>query len=57
MRFTADVARIPHARRWVVRQASGAGASAEALRIVALLASEVVTNAVQHGPADRKSVV
>lgn len=51
MRFTADVARIPHARRWVVRQASGAGASAEALRIVALLASEVVTNAVQHGPA------
>jgi anti-sigma regulatory factor (Ser/Thr protein kinase) len=51
VRFTADVARIPHARRWVVRQASGAGASAEALRIVALLASEVVTNAVQHGPA------
>lgn len=51
MRFTADVARIRHARAWVVAEAAQAGASADALRVVALLASEVITNAVLHGPA------
>lgn len=50
MRFAADVAHIPRARRWVVEQATHAGASDDALRVVALLASELVTNAVQHGP-------
>ena len=51
VRFTADVGEVPNARRWVVQEAAVAGAHDETLRIVALLASELVTNAVQHGPA------
>lgn len=51
MRFVADVAQIRHARTWVVAQAAHAGAPADVQRVVGLLASEVVTNAVRHGPA------
>ncbi len=57
MRFTADVAQVPRARHWVVQEATAAGASHDALRVVALLASELVTNAVQHGPAGGEVVV
>lgn len=52
VRFTADVARIRLARAWVVAEAAHAGASAHAQRVVALLASELITNAVVHGPAE-----
>lgn len=51
MRFVADVAQIRHARTWVADEAARAGASDDVRRVVALLASEVVTNAVKHGPA------
>lgn len=51
MRFTADVAMVPRARHWVARAAEAAGAQGMTLRLVALLASELVTNAVLHGPA------
>ena len=50
MRFVADVAQIRHARTWVVAEAAHAGAPADIQRVVGLLASEVVTNAVKHGP-------
>ena len=52
MRFVADVTEIRHARTWVVAEAAHAGAPADIQRVVALLASEVVTNAVKHGPRD-----
>ena len=42
--------RIPASRRWVVDRAQEAGAGPGSLRIIALLASEAVTNAVQHSP-------
>lgn len=51
MRFVADVAQIRHARTWVMAEAAHAGAPVDIQRVVGLLASEVVTNAVRHGPA------
>jgi anti-sigma regulatory factor (Ser/Thr protein kinase) len=51
VRFVADVAQIRHARTWVVSEAAHAGAPDDIQRVVGLLASEVVTNAVKHGPA------
>lgn len=52
MRFTADTTHVPRSRRWVVGCAQRAGASAETLRVIALLTTEAVTNAIRHGPAD-----
>ncbi|WP_182111258.1 MULTISPECIES: ATP-binding protein [unclassified Actinotalea] len=52
MRFPADPAWISRSRRAVTREAQEAGASGHALRIVALLTSEAVANAVVHGPSD-----
>lgn len=51
MRFVADVTQIRHARTWVVAEAAHAGAPVDIQRVVGLLASEVVTNAVKHGPS------
>lgn len=50
MRFAADISRIPASRRWAVGLARAEGASEHALRLVALLTTEAVTNAVRHGP-------
>lgn len=50
LRFTAAVDRIPESRRWVVDWAERHGAQAQDLRILALLTTEAVTNAVRHGP-------
>ena len=50
MRFSAAAPQIPAARRWVVRRAEAAGADPDVVRVVALLTTEAVTNAVMHGP-------
>lgn len=50
MRFVADLAQVRHARTWAVSEATHAGASEDVQRVVGLLTSEVVTNAVRHGP-------
>jgi anti-sigma regulatory factor (Ser/Thr protein kinase) len=42
---------IGHGRRWVAAQAAHQGVGATGLRIVQLLASELIANAVLHGPA------
>lgn len=52
MRFLAGTSDIPRSRHWVTQQARTDGASTEALRVLALLTTEAVTNAVEHGPAD-----
>lgn len=51
MEFVADVTQIRRARTWVVEQAARVGATDDARRVVGLLASELVTNAVKHGPS------
>jgi serine/threonine-protein kinase RsbW len=45
------LASIGHGRRWVAAQAARQGVGATGLRIVQLLASELIANAVLHGPA------
>ncbi len=50
MKFVADVTQIRRARIWVVDEATRAGAGDDVQRVVGLLASELVTNAVKHGP-------
>jgi anti-sigma regulatory factor (Ser/Thr protein kinase) len=43
---------VTFARRWVLRQAASAGVRGEAQAVVELLTSELVANALHHGPAD-----
>lgn len=50
LRFTAALDRIPVSRRWVVAWADRRGAGVPELRTLALLTTEAVTNAIQHGP-------
>ncbi len=50
MRFAADLGRIPPCRHWAVERARELGATEHALRLIALLTTEVATNAVRHGP-------
>lgn len=50
LRFTASLDCIPTSRRWVVDWAAQHGASVRALRTLALLTTEAVTNAIRHGP-------
>lgn len=57
MRFPADPAWIGRSRRWVVGLTQQAGASGHAMRIVALLVTEAVANAVVHGPGHGDVVV
>lgn len=52
MRFAADPGQIAPTRRWATSVARDAGASPHAMRIVALLVTEAVANAVVHGPDD-----
>ena len=55
--FMAHPQRIAEARRWVQRAALLAGASPTSLAKIGLLASELVTNAVLHGPTGGSIVV
>ena len=48
--FVASVECIPVSRRWVVERARRSGCPEESLRTIALLTTEAVANAVQHGP-------
>ena len=41
---------VTYARRWVVRQAADAGIRGDAQAVVELLTSELVANAIHHGP-------
>jgi serine/threonine-protein kinase RsbW len=41
---------VTYARRWVLRQAADAGIRGEAQAAVELLTSELVANAIEHGP-------
>lgn len=41
---------VSSARRWVMRQAAAAGVRGEAHAVVELLTSELVANALHHGP-------
>ncbi len=41
---------VTFARRWVLRQASAAGVRGDAQAVVELLTSELVANALHHGP-------
>lgn len=50
VKFAASVAWIARARHWATAVARDAGASAERQRVVALLTTEAVANAVVHGP-------
>lgn len=52
LRFRADPRHVRRCRHWAVTRATEHGASPEAARLVELLTSEVVTNAVKYGPAD-----
>lgn len=52
MKFAASVAWIARARHWATSVAREAGASAERQRVIALLTTEAVANAVVHGPDD-----
>ncbi|WP_298460956.1 ATP-binding protein [uncultured Cellulomonas sp.] len=42
---------VTYARRWVLRQAAEVGIQGEARAVVELLTSELVANALEHGPA------
>lgn len=50
MRLRADPDRIAASRRWASQAAGRSGASPDAVRVVALLVTEAVANAVIHGP-------
>ena len=52
MRFVASTSGIPPSRHWVTERARRDGASPDALRVIALLTTEAVANAVEHGPPD-----
>jgi serine/threonine-protein kinase RsbW len=50
LRLEADRASVAHARHWVLRRAAEVGVSGEPGAVVELLTSELVANAVVHGP-------
>jgi serine/threonine-protein kinase RsbW len=47
-----DRRHVTYARRWVLRQAADAGVQGQARATVELLTSEMVANALEHGPED-----
>jgi serine/threonine-protein kinase RsbW len=47
-----DRRHVSYARRWVLRQAAEVGIQGEARAVVELLTSELVANALDHGPVD-----
>ncbi|WP_199424160.1 ATP-binding protein [Actinotalea solisilvae] len=52
LRVPADVRHVRRARQWVMAHAGARGLAAPALRVVELLTSELVTNAVKYGGGD-----
>jgi serine/threonine-protein kinase RsbW len=50
MPLAPHLSSIGHGRRWVAAEAARHGVGATGLRIVQLLASELIANAVLHGP-------
>ncbi len=48
---------VTYARRWVLRQAAEAGVGGDTQAVVELLTSELVANALHHGPAGGRIVV
>jgi serine/threonine-protein kinase RsbW len=50
LRLEPDRASVAHARHWVLRRAAEAGVGGEPGAVVELLTSELVANAVVHGP-------
>ncbi len=52
LRVPSDVRQIRRARHWVRGHAAARGLSAQRLRVVELLTSELVTNAVKYGRGD-----
>lgn len=57
VRFEAAPERISASRHWVVEQARRAGAGTGTQWVLALLTTEAVTNAVEHGPEDGQVTV
>lgn len=51
LRFTASVGNVAASRQWVVAWARRNGCPEASVRTLALLTTEAVTNAVEHGPA------
>jgi serine/threonine-protein kinase RsbW len=51
MHLEHDRRSVTYARRWVLRHAADAGIRGEAQATVELLTSELVANALNHGPA------
>lgn len=50
LQLNARETTIAAARHWVVRQATDAGLKSPLIPVVALLSSELITNALLHGP-------
>ncbi|WP_249670748.1 MULTISPECIES: ATP-binding protein [Cellulomonas] len=50
--LTAERSAPRHARHWVMRAVAGAGVGGASNQVIELLAGELVSNAVIHGPAD-----
>jgi serine/threonine-protein kinase RsbW len=50
LRLDPDRGSVAHARHWVLRRAAEAGVDGEPGAVVELLTSELVANAVVHGP-------
>ncbi len=48
---------VTYARRWVLRQAAEAGVRGDAQAVVELLTSELVANAIHHGPPEGRITV
>lgn len=56
LRFPSEVRQIRRARHWVRGHAAARGLTAQPLRVVELLTSELVTNAVKYGRGDEVRV-
>ena len=52
LRLAPNRGSVAHARHWVLRRATEAGVVGEPGAVVELLTSELVANAVVHGPSD-----
>jgi serine/threonine-protein kinase RsbW len=48
---------VTYVRRWVLRRAAEAGVRGEAQAVVELLTSELVANAIHHGPPEGRITV
>lgn len=57
LRLDARRSSVAEARRWVVERAREESLDDRATQVVELLTSELVTNAMRHGPADGDVVV